>query len=177
MPAKSLSQYRTLILPDCRYLTRAQSQLLNDYLENNGRLLVIGELGANLPSVECDVILNHKGTRHVKVSAAFDLNWLPLRQQLQLSIPADLAVNLQRVEGGVAIHILRYDYDSSQDKVPTLEELNLDLRLPGHFSDLEVFSPGESLKAELEGSDGLYRLSLSSVPLYSILLLKFISNE
>jgi len=169
---ESLTQYRTIILPDCRYLTGAQSQLLNDFLGNDGRLLVIGELGTNLPSAERDAILNHQGTRRVEVGAAFDLNWLPFGQQVQLSVPADIAVNLQRVAGGVAIHILRYDYDSSQDKVPTLDELNLDLRLPGNFSDLEVFSPGESPKAKLEGADGLYNLSLSNIPLYSIVLLK-----
>ncbi|HEU0291261.1 MAG TPA: hypothetical protein VFR47_00895 [Anaerolineales bacterium] len=36
---ETLAQIRTLILPDCRYLTDAQSQLLRDYLENDGRLL------------------------------------------------------------------------------------------------------------------------------------------
>src|SRR5688572_28469270 len=174
---ESLSQYRTLILPDCRYLTNAQSVLLQEFLEKDGRLLVLGELGTNLPSAERDVILNHQGTPRVEIGAAFDLNWLPVGQQLKIFVPADIAVNLQRVEGGIAIHILRYDYHSLQDKVPALDELNLDLRLPGDFSDLEVFGPGERPQTELEGSSGLYHLSLRNVPLYSILLLKSISNE
>jgi hypothetical protein len=170
-----LSQYRTLILPDCRYLTSAQSQLLQEYLAKDGRLLVMGELGANLNHAERDAILNHQGTHRVEVGAAFDLNWLPFGRQLQLSIPANIAVNLQRVEVGVAVHILLYDYDSQQDKVPALDELNLDLRLRGNFGSVEVFSPGKPPQAELaalESSGDLLRIALKNIPLYSIILLR-----
>jgi hypothetical protein len=166
------SQYRTLILPDCRYLTAAQSRLLRSFLKNEGRLLVMGELGANLSSEERDAILSHPGTRRVEVGASFDLNWLPFGQQVQLSVPADIAINLQRVERGVAIHILRYDYNPEQDQVQPLEALNLDLRLPGKVSDLDVFSPGEPPHAELEVSGESPRLALRNLPLYSIILLK-----
>ena len=172
LKSEDLSQYRTLILPDCCYLTNRQSKLLFDYLQNGGRLIVMGELGANQPSAEGDAILNHQGTRHVEIGAAFDLNWLSFDQQLKLSVPADIAINLQRVESGVAIHILRYDYDSQQDKVPALDKLHLDLRLPGNFGSLEVFSPGEPPQAELEFSGDLPRLALKNLPIYSIILLK-----
>jgi hypothetical protein len=169
---ENISQYRTIILPDCRYLTDAQSQLLREFLEDDGRLLVMGELGANLSSEELEAILNHPGARRVEISAAFDLNWLPFGQQLRLSVPADIAINLQRVESGLAVHILRYDYDPQQDKVPALDELSLDLRLPGTFDRLEVFSPGEPPQAELKLSADSPRISLKNVPLYSIILLK-----
>lgn len=72
----------------------------------------------------------------------------------------------------MAIHILRYDYRSEQDKVPTLDELNLKLRLPGNFGNLEVFSPSDAPQVELEVSDDLYHLALKNIPLYSIILLK-----
>ena len=132
----------------------------------------MGELGANLPTEERDAILNHQGTRRVEVGAAFDLNWLPFGPQVQLSVPADIAINLQRVESGVAIHVLRYDYNSAQDQVTTLDELNLDLRLPERFGSLEVFSPGEPPQAELEVSGESPRIALKNIPLYSIVLLK-----
>jgi hypothetical protein len=173
----TLSQYRTLILPDCRYVTNAQSQLLQDYLANGERVLVMGELGANLPQEQHDAILNHEGIRRVEVGAAFELSWLPFGQQVQLSTPADIAINLQRVEDGVAIHILRYDYDSQKDQVATLRELNLDLRLQGNFDNVEVFSPGESPQVDLYSSDRPYRLVFRNIPLYSIILLKSISTK
>ena len=169
---ETLDQYRTLILPDCRFLTQAQSQLLQDYLANGGRLLVMGDLGTNLSAGEHSALLNHQGTRRIEVGAAFDLNWLPHEQQVRLSTPADLAINLQRVETGIAIHILRYDYNSELGQVPALDELTLDLRLPGTFHSLEVFSPVELPEALLEGSDGSYHLTLKNLPLYSIIFLK-----
>ena len=168
----TLSQYRTLILPDCRYLTQPQCQLLQDYLAKDGRLLVMGDLGSNLPQTARDAILGHPGTRKVEVGASFDLNWLPFGQQLTLSLPADIAINLQRVEAGVAIHILRYDHDPQQDQVPTLEDLQIDLRLPGTFASLEVFAPKDPPQATLEVSGDLPRIALKNTPLYSIILLK-----
>lgn len=169
---ESLSGYRTLVLPDCRFLTPAQSRLLLDYLERGGRLLAMGELGVNLPSAERDAILNHPGTRWRESSTAFDLAWLPFGPQLHLSAPVDVAVNIQRVEVGAAIHILRYDYDPGQDQVPALDELRLEVRLPERYERLEIFSPGEPPQAELEVAGDLYRLTLKDIPLYSILLLK-----
>ena len=172
LKAEDLSQYRTVILPDCRFITDAQFELLQAYLADDGRLLVMGELGANRSQAERDALLNHPGTRRVEVGAAFDLNWLPFGQQVQLSVPADIAIHLQRVEAGVAVHILRYDYDSQQDQVPLLDELNIDLRLTRSFRTLEVFSPSESPQATLDISGNLPRLALGNVPLYSIILLK-----
>ena len=167
-----LIQYRTLILPDCRYLTQTQSQLLGEYLQNEGRLLVMGDLGANLPEKERIAILNHPGTRQVDVGAQFDLNWLPFGQQIHLSMPADLAINLQRVETGVAVHILRYEYDFKEDTIPVFDELNIDLRLSKNFASLEVFSPGEAPQVKLDVAGDLPRLALKNIPLYSIILLK-----
>ena len=172
LTSETLKQYHTLILPDCRYLTYAQSQLLQDFLAEDGRLLVMGELGSNLPQEKRDAILNHPGTRTIESNARFDLDWLPFGKQLQLSLPADIAINLQRVQGGIAIHILRYDYDSQQDKVSALNELNLDLRLSKIFEALEVFAPDEPPQVILEVSDGLHHLALKNIPLYSIVLLK-----
>jgi hypothetical protein len=70
------------------------------------------------------------------------------------------------------VHILRYDYDAQRDQVSALEEMQLDLRLPEMFSDLEVFSPGEPPQVELESSGDSPRLTLKNLPLYSIVLLK-----
>ena len=168
-----LKQYRTIIVPDCRYLTQAQVYLLRDYLENNGHLLVIGELGANLPIEEREVILKHWGTRQMKSSDGFDLAWLPEEPQVRIATIENLAINLQRVESGVAIHIIRYDYDSGKDQVPDLAELDVELRLPGNFDSVEIFAPNELPQAEYETiSENLHHLRLKNIPLYSIVLLK-----
>jgi hypothetical protein len=101
-----------------------------------------------------------------------------MERQLSLSEPADLAINLQRVEAGIALHIIRYDYDFENDRVPDLEELDLELSLAGNFGSVEVFAPSESPKAEVETiSDGLHHLRLKNIPLYSIIYLKSISEN
>jgi hypothetical protein len=142
-------------------------------LKNGGRLLVIGELGSNLPNEQQNAILNHYGTRQLQTGGKFKLDFLPFGQQLKLFAPANVAINLQRVDAGVAIHIIRYDYDSQRDNVPPLHELNLELRLPGNFSSVEVFAPSELPEAECETiADDLHRLRLKNIPLYSIVLLK-----
>jgi len=174
---ETLSQYQTLILPDCRYLTQTQFQLLHKYAENDGRLLVMGELGANLSEAEREVILYHAHTHRIEEGAGFDLAWLPFGLQLRLSSPANIAINAQRVEGGVAIHLLRYDYDSQQDRIPVLEELNLKLRLPERFDNVEVFSPCEVPQAALDVSGDVHHLALRNIPLYSILYLKSTSDN
>ena len=50
LTAEDLAQYRTIVLPDCAFLTLAQASLLTDALAAGKRLLVVGELGANLPA-------------------------------------------------------------------------------------------------------------------------------
>ena len=178
LTSEALRQYQTLVLPDCRYLTEAQSQLLRDYLKQGGYLLVLGELGINLPLEEQESILKHRGTRRIQNSLGFDLSWLPAERQLRLSEPADLAINLQRVEAGIAIHIIRYDYNFEEDQVPNLEELDLELSLAGDFGSVEVFAPSGSPTAELETLlDGLHHLTLKNIPLYSIIYLKSTSEN
>jgi hypothetical protein len=169
---EDISQYHTLILPDCRYLTSSQSKLLIDFLNRDGHLLVMGELGANLPTRERGTILKHPNTHQVEDVDRFDPAWLPLGQQIRYSSRADIAVNLQRVDSGLAIHLLRYDFSFEEDRVPQLDELNLDLLLPVVFSTLEVFSPGEPPLAGFEVSKDTHHITLKNVPLYSILLLK-----
>ncbi len=135
-------------------------------------MLVMGELGASLSSDERGTILEHPNTRQVEDVDRFDPAWLPLGPQVRYSSRADIAVNLQRVDSGLAIHLLRYDFSFEEDRVPQLDELDLDFHLPGLFSTLEVFSPGVAPQATLEVSESTHRITLKNVPLYSILLLK-----
>ena len=178
LTAESLKQYQSLILPDCRYLTPAQSQLLRDYLGAGGYLVVLGELGSNLPAEEQNAILEHRGTSRVSNSVGFNVAWLPVEPQVRLSSPANLAIHLQRVDAGIALHIIRYDYDFETDQLPALDELEVEINLAGNYNSVEVFAPQESPKAAFETIvKGWYHLKLNDIPLYSVVLLKSISEE
>jgi hypothetical protein len=75
------------------------------------------------------------------------------------------------VPSGAAVHLLRYDFDRTLDRLPDLPELELELRLPAQFGNMEVYIPAGALSASLQVSGQVHRLSLQDLPLYSILLL------
>jgi hypothetical protein len=137
-----------------------------------GKPVIIGELGSNLPAMHRAAVLEIPGTRQVEAANPFDLAWLPLGPQIAYSSNADIAVNLQKVDSGVAIHLLRYEYSFEGDRVPLLDEFQMNIHLPEDFRTLDDFGPGELPQARLEVSGDLHHITLKDVPLYCILLLK-----
>jgi hypothetical protein len=91
--------------------------------------------------------------------------------QVSLAEGHNLAVNIQRVEQGAAIHIIRYDYCEEDDRVPTLDSLDLDIRLAGQFNHVTCVEPCGQASAILSRDGDTHSLSLKNVPLYSIVLL------
>ena len=166
-----LQQYNTLILPDCRFLTPHQAKCLFEFLEGGGNLLVLGELGVNLGEESRKDLLAHPGMVCINELEGFDLNRLPGGPQARLDPLDNLAINVQRVDRGAAIHLIRYGYDETQDCVPDLPVLNLELRLPETYTSLEAFAPRNKPQASIQVSGNYHRISLRDLPLYSIILL------
>jgi hypothetical protein len=142
LTAADLAQYRTVVLPDVTFLTDAQSALLDEYRAAGGR--TVDEDGV-------DALLADP--------------------QLRVSADEDLAVNLQRVGDGIAVHVVRYGYDESSDRIPALAELTLELRLPEACTSASAFSPDGSLRAELAAEGDRVRLTLRDLGVYGIVLL------
>lgn len=172
--ALPLSQYRTLIVPECRYLTTTQAVNLGRFLDGGGNLLVLGQLGLNLSEAERALLLDHPHTQVLENTALVEI--LPNGRQVQIEPLSDLAVNLQQIPEGVAMHIIRYAYDSVQDQVPTIPSLRIELRLPQEFSRVEVYAPDQKLQATLQVEGGIHCVGLVDVPLYSIVVLKEVAH-
>lgn len=168
---EDLRQYRTLVLPDCHYLTPYQARLLRDYLEAGGRLLALGELGANLPTGERRALLEHPGAVRLAGLEEFTPARLEGGPQAQLDPPVDLALNVQRVAAGAAVHLLRYHDDLQGHGAPILPELRLSLRLPRAFERVEAHAPGSAPEVSLRAEGKVHALTLRNVPLYCVLLL------
>jgi hypothetical protein len=167
-----LAQYRTLVLPDCTSLTPPQAELVEAFLGRGGHVLVRGELGTNLAEDVRASLLGHPLVKRVDEVRAEDLADGP---QVLMDGGHDLAINLQRVQRGVAIHVIRYDYDEERDEVPVLPELTLRFRRPRWYRHAFPFTPSGTMGAHLGMSwheRGMHRLELRDVPLYSVTLLQ-----
>jgi hypothetical protein len=162
-------QYGSLILPDCRYLTSGQARVLAQFLDEGGRLLVLSGLGENLPQSERVALLPHPNMN--QIGENFVLEQLPSGRQARLESTADIAINVQRVVNGAAIHLIRYDFDEERDCVPILPELTLDVRLSEKFTRAEVYAPNGEPECALSHEGEFHRLTLRNVPLYTVILL------
>lgn len=166
-----LLRYRTLVVPGCDILTWRQAELLEEYVEGGGRLVVIGELGSNLDG-RTDALV---GRPDVVTGEAFRFttDLLPEGPQVRvLHGQTDVALTLQRVEQGCAVHLIRYDYDEVADRVPPLDRLEVEIRLPFEARRAEGFSPdGRLVAAGTPDGNGRYRLVLRDLPVYGIVLL------
>ena len=164
-----LARYRTLVLADCRWLTGRQGELLAGYLAAGGRLVVCGKLGENLAAEIRDRLLEHPGTRAVG-PFEFSLDLLDGGPQVVVADGrTDAALTLQAVGGGAALHLVRYDYDAGTDRVPVLDRLVLDVRLPFPVTEARAFSPDGRLVAAAEpAADGRARVTLRDAGAYGI---------
>jgi hypothetical protein len=169
--ADRLGQYRTVILPDCHYLTPNQARALHGYLEHGGRLLILGELGINLPGDLRLALLDHERATTRDSEEAFHTAALPQGLQVRIDGAEQIAIHIQRVKSGAAVHIIRYDYDEAIDRVPPLDRLNLEIRLPERFSCVTAHSAGDAPDATLTVEGDLHRIELRNVPLYTIVSL------
>jgi hypothetical protein len=170
LSAGDLRQYRTVILPDCAFLTVTQAQALHGYLEQGGQLLVLGALGVNLPDELRSVLLEHERTTAV-AERAFQIDKLPVAPQVHVDGTPNIAINIQRGESGAALHIVRYDYDEASDGVPILPQLSLEIRLPRRFGAIAAHSPGGPIQALLTIEGDIHRIELHDVSVYTIVIL------
>jgi hypothetical protein len=171
--SEDLARYRTVVLPECTFLTPAQLEAIRGYLDRGGRVLATGELGRNLdPSKQTPLFAHPHLVRTTDVRAQ-DLAGGP---QVFVEPGIDLAINLHRVgDKEAAIHVIRYDYDEERDEVPVFDRMTLDVRLSRPFRSLKVLSPsgevGNRLTFSRERRE-MHRIELENVPLYFVALLQ-----
>jgi hypothetical protein len=169
--AADIARYRTVVLPDCRFLTWHQAAVLQEHADGGGAIVALGRLGENLPDDVRDRL--SQAVSWVDREEAL-VGALAGGAQLELEGPAtDVAVGLHRLDAGVAMHLIRYDHDDDLDAVPPLAELTVTLRLPEEPSRCVAHSPEGRFSAALErAGNGRVRVRLRDVPLYGIVELR-----
>ncbi len=162
-----LARYRTVVLPDCAYLTAAQAAAVRAYLDGGGRVVIVGAFGENLEAEEREALRSHEGTTTIDLGA-FSAASLHGGPQVRIDDdPVDLACTIRRVGDRAALHWIRYDYDAEADRVPELDELRLAVRLPFSPRSAEALSPCGSPSATIDGAV----LVVRDVPLYGVVTL------
>lgn len=170
-----LEQYAVLVLPQCSFLTLRQAELLQSFIESGGRVLALGDAGTNLSAEEREPLTQHErwsvdqlgGSRLAALRAA---------PQVRLTPTVDAAVNLQRIDGGAAVHLIRYSYDRGFDRVAPLTQLTMEVRLPIRDPDVTAYGCSGRMAVRHEEHDGVHRLHLSDVPLYCVITLRSKEN-
>jgi hypothetical protein len=169
----ALARYRTVILPQCTFLTTAQLAAVRGYLDRGGRVLATGELGRDLDPSDRVALMAHPHLLRTTEVRARDLAGGP---QVIVEPSTDLAINIHRVsEREAAVHVIRYDYDEEQDRVPRIDRMHIDLRLSRPFRMVKTFSPAGEVGARLTYSREvreMHRIELDDVPLYTVALLQ-----
>jgi hypothetical protein len=160
------AQYRRVVLPGCHHLTARQADVLAEYLDRGGTALILGDVALNLPDAERARIAGHANAWNVTDASmlaadphAFQVTWEPA---------IDAAINLMRVDEGVAVHIIRYDFCDAEDRVPKLDALTVTVRLQGAFDRLTCHDPHRAMTGTVDGAGDVHTLTLRDVPLYSI---------
>jgi hypothetical protein len=146
--AEQLARYETVVLPHVHVLTDTQKQALSAYEDAGGRVVTLGPEG---PFDDASALVD--------------------APQVTVSRDIDAAISLQVVDGGVAVHLIRYDFDGSSDAVPALDEVTLSVTLPDMYEAATAYGSPKPPTVELQQSAGTHTLTLRDVPLYSVVLL------
>ncbi|MDH2444095.1 hypothetical protein QDR37_09070 [Amnibacterium sp. CER49] len=165
-----LARYKRIVLPQCVFLTSRQVELVLDFMNTGGELVVLGELGSNLSRDQVDRIERHERFRRIDPSDEAIAALVEEEAQVTVDRDVDMAVNLHDLgDEGIALHFIRYDFDEPADEVPVLPELRLDVRLPKTFGRATAHSPASGFTAELEEAAGdRHVLRLQNVPVYGV---------
>ncbi len=168
--AGDLARYRTVILPECSYLTHAQVAAIRGYLERGGKVIAIGELGTNLDQAVLEELAHPRLIR----ASELRMDALSGGPQVRLETSVDLAIAIHRVsDREAAIHLIRYDYDETRDEVPVIDRMTLEVRLPRPLRSVRAFDPTGDISARVAyGRDGVHRIELEHVPVYSVISLR-----
>jgi hypothetical protein len=166
--AGDLAGYERVVLPHCHVLTDQQCDAFIDYLDTGGRVVHIGPVGSNVELGS--TIAAHPRAVELR-TGAWTIDEIVGAPQVRVSQQIDAAVNLQRVPNGVALHLIRYDFDRSLDAVPSHGALTLEVELAGEYDDIAAFGAPKPPHAQLERSGLTHTLRVADLPLYSVVLL------
>jgi hypothetical protein len=168
--ADALARYETVVLPDVWGVSEAQHAALLEYADRGGRILVHGAYGDELAPGRAEALLAHANVTVVDAVEA-------LASELPVDVVAELgplaAVSLHRLEQGIAIHVVNYDYDDETDAVRRRTDVELGIRADGPLSRATLHAPGaEPVELELRERAGVHSVVIPELATYAVVELR-----
>ncbi|MGF7141820.1 hypothetical protein HNQ56_000230 [Anaerotaenia torta] len=178
---EELRDYELIILPACDVLTEEQTQVLDEYRNQGGQLLLFGETAANLPGWQEEVLQKGnavycENSDSKKASLeAFRKGFAGLNEsigQIKVDDPR-IGVHLQKNGGTHTIHLLNYNYDSEKDSVMPVPALGVTVKKPASAQGVKLYTlDGTEVKYSAEVQGDTMKLTIYDMPLY--LVIRFI---
>jgi hypothetical protein len=169
----TIRRYASLILPSCAHLTAAQAAALERYLDTGGHVVVIGELGTNLPAGDRQRLLEHPSVSSADLSDLAAM--LPRGRQLTLdgTTGDSIAANIHRLtEGSAAVHLVNYAYEPGVDAIETYKDVELAVQLPLRQPRATLVAPGrEPIEVEVRTTGAVHTVVVDEMGAYTILVL------
>jgi len=162
-----ISSYDMVILPDCDVLTSNQIDVLKDYAAHKGKLLIFGKSPIKVDeAIYCSDDLN-KADAISNFNKAFESLYEGI-WQIKADNPS-VGIQMHKINNGMALHILNYDYSKENDCVSDIKQLKLKIR-PDKAQNIIAHTLGkQAADYKIENEDGNLEITLYNLPLYTIL--------
>ncbi|XID90944.1 hypothetical protein ACF3MZ_20810 [Paenibacillaceae bacterium WGS1546] len=174
----ALRKYKCLVLPDNNKMTSEQLQVVLDYLDAGGKVVVYGRLADEMGDAElAKRILAHPGTKVCDpaeklfgfVGSIRDM--LPDRKfQLEVEGRPDIGLHPHRLaDGGTAVHLVNYQFHREQDRVVPIECVAFRMRVDRPVEGIVVHTLDDRrIDADWRCEDGYLTVAIPSMPLYAL---------
>ncbi|MCL1899917.1 MAG: hypothetical protein FWG11_05305 [Promicromonosporaceae bacterium] len=176
--AADLSRYSTVVLPVGFGVSATQHAELVKYLDDGGRLVLVGEYATDLPDEVRAEVSNHPGTTFVAAPApdasAAELAGLAglVNDVVDVDLGGTGAASVHALAGGeVAIHLLNVDYRAETDGVTPKRDVRVTVRLDRAFSSAKLIVPGAAPQplGLTVTPDGAQSFTVDSLGVYAII--------
>ncbi|TAH73690.1 MAG: hypothetical protein EWM47_02770 [Anaerolineaceae bacterium] len=178
---RELSDYELIILPACDVLTKDQTEVLTEYVNQGGRLLLFGDTAQNLPQWQQEMIDNDnvvfcENAESKKAALSeFRSSFAKVNEDInQIKVDnSNIGVHLHKNDNTHTIHLLNYNYDSELDKVLPIPTLNVKVKRPAQVTGVELYTLDNSkVEYSFEVEDDTINIVIQNMPLYLIAHLK-----
>ncbi|PDQ36020.1 MAG: hypothetical protein B5766_02430 [Candidatus Lumbricidophila eiseniae] len=167
LDAAALTRYSTVVLPQAWNVSTSQHEMLVQYLDAGGLLVVHGAYGTELPDGQVQRVLDHERTTTVTEVT-----------EIAALTPEDIVAELGELaaasihalaDGTVALHLVNYDYDCEADRIRERCGLTVGVRVTHEVTTAELYAPGaEPVRLPVAVTDGVASVTIPVCATYAI---------